>query len=197
MKRRIFLRSAAAGTLGAYAWPTLAASYERTPRDYEGPYYPVEPREIRHVLVDDAVARRQFSGHYLHFSGEVVTPAGEPHDGVTVDIWHTDPDGRYKHPRDRSSGERYAEFAYFGMTPTDRNGAFEFFTLMPGRYGWRPAHIHFKVWRGSEHLLTSQLYFQQRGGTEGKSMAAAGTMQTVSLAKGRATDLACFHRIVI
>ena len=193
----MFLRSAAAGAVGAYALPGFAASYSRTPRDYEGPYYPVEPRSIENVLVSADAARGQFAGHYLLFEGEVVTPDGEPYDGVNVDIWHTDPDGRYKHPRDRTPGERYAEFAYFGMTPTDRNGAFEFLTLMPGRYGWRPAHIHFKVWRGSQHLLTSQLYFQQRGGTEGKSMNSSGTMQTVRLTRGRGTDLACFYRIVI
>lgn len=196
MRRRLFLRSAA-GTIGALAWPAFAAPYARTPRDYEGPYYPVEPRTMNNILVSADAARERFAGQHLLFEGEVVTPDGEPQRGITVDIWQADPDGRYKHPRDRSPGERYAEFDYFGMTQTDANGAFAFFTLLPGRYGWRPSHIHFKVWRDKKPLLTSQLYFQQRGGTEGKSMNAAGSMQTVSLRKGRATDVACFHRIVL
>lgn len=139
----------------------------------------------------------KFAGHYLHFAGEVVAPTGEPISDATIDIWHTDPEGRYKHPRDRGKGERHGDFGYFGLTDANERGAFEFYTLVPGHYGGRPAHIHYKVWRGDKPVLTSQIYFRQHGGTQGKSQTQTGTAQVVSLDEGVDTDFRIFYRIVV
>ena len=79
----------------------------------------------------------------------------------------------------------------------DERGAFEFYTLVPGYYGGRPAHIHYKIWRGDNQVLTSQIYFRQRGGTKGKSQLRTGTTQIVSLDKGTDTDFRIFYRIVV
>ena len=126
--------------VSALTLPAYGSDYRKTPRDYEGPYYPVEKaREERNVLVEPEAGQGKFAGHYLRFTGEVLTPDGKAVRDARVDIWQTDPEGRYKHPRDRSAGERHSDFGYFGLSPVDRAGAFEFYTLVPGRYGWRPA----------------------------------------------------------
>lgn len=197
MRRRTFLHSAILSGVSALAPPVYGSEYSKTPRDFEGPYYPVDPREANNILVLPESGRTKFAGHYLHFAGQVVRVTGQPISDAKIDIWHTDPQGRYRHPRDRSEGERHSDFGYFGLTAVNKQGAFEFYTLVPGRYSWRPAHIHYKVWRGDKQVLTSQIYFRQRGGTEGKSQSRSGAMQIVSLEKGKDTDFRFFYRIVV
>ena len=197
MRRRTFLQSTILSSVTALAPSAYSSELPKTPRDFEGPFYPVEPRKANNILVRPEAGRSKFAGHYLHFSGEVVTPTGEPIDDAKIDIWHTDPQGRYKHPRDRSKGDRHNDFGYFGLTDVDERGAFEFYTLVPGHYGNRPAHIHYKIWRGDNPVLTSQIYFRQRGGTQGKSKSRTGSAQVVSLDKGIDTDFRIFYQVVV
>jgi len=130
----------------------------RTPRDAEGPFYPVETRDNDTPdLLQDMTTPR---GKILHFKGHVLDTAGNPQSSLVVDIWHTDSLGRYKHPSDPSRGERFDDFAYFGKASTDADGAFAFRTYIPGAYSARPAHIHYIIWDGSKRRLTSQVYFK-------------------------------------
>lgn len=197
MRRRTFIHSAVLSGVSALTMPAYGNTYPRTPRDFEGPFYPVEPRNENNVLVQAGAGNSKFKGHYLRLSGEVVTQDGQPVRDAKVDIWHTDPEGRYKHPRDREQDDLHPEFAYFGLTPVDAEGTFVFHTLVPGRYGGRPAHIHYKVWRNDIRVLTSQIYFRQHGGTENKSMSRTGSLQVVDLEEAQDTDYRVFYRIVV
>ncbi len=195
MKRRDFVRSSMIATLAAVPFSrTLAAdgALPKTPRDYEGPYYPVDGRNRTNDLITDA-AREDV----LYFRGRVVDTDGRPIARALVDMWQADPLGRYKHPRDRTPGERWDEFLYWGETFTSVDGEFEFRTYVPGDYGNRPAHIHFKVWRNRQRLLTSQVYFEQTGGARGASrQPASAALQTVSLEPER-DALSCFLQVVV
>lgn len=197
MRRRTFIQSAILSGVSALAYPAYASKYPKTPRDFEGPFYPVAPRGENNILVAPVAGKGKFSGDYLHLTGVVVTPDGQPVRDASVDIWHTDPEGRYRHPREREQDELHDDFGYFGLIRVDDKGAFEFYTLVPGRYGGRPAHIHYKVWRGNSQVLTSQIYFRQRGGTENKSMTRSGASQVVDLENAMDTDFQVFYRIVI
>ncbi len=46
---------------------------------------------------------------------------------------------------------------------TEGDGQYSFRTLKPGWYqalgAYRPAHVHFKVWKEGVELLTTQMYF--------------------------------------
>jgi protocatechuate 3,4-dioxygenase beta subunit len=151
--------------------------HQRTPGDYEGPYYPLGPRNRTNDLVIGEPRDKVHS-----FRGAVVDVNGEPYVGALVDIWHTDPLGRYKHPRDTTRGERWGDFLYWGESRTDDNGEFAFRTYVPGAYGRRPAHIHYKIWRNKQRLLTSQVYFSETGGARGASRSPSkADLQTVSL----------------
>ena len=193
MKRRLFLQTTTAVAISP-AGLLLADDGElpRTPWDHEGPFYPVGPR---HATSDLIVG--QPCEEALHLRGEVLTPDAAAVEGARVEIWQTDPLGRYRHPRDRSAGERWSDFLYWGEAETDAEGRFGFRTYVPGAYGGRPAHIHYKVWNNGRHLLTSQVYFRQTGGTRGLSRyPSRGDLQTVGLGEATA-GLSAFVRVVV
>ena len=180
MNRRKLVRSAvAAGVLAGAGPAALADRLTRTPRDYTGPFYPRNPRNRTADLIMGAP---RFE--VLHLGGRAVTPDGDPRPGLVVDIWHADPQGRYKHPRDRDQDRLLEEFLYCGEAVTDDAGRFAFRTYVPGSYAARPAeHVHYKVWSDGEELLTSQIYFAELGGPgrQARSREAAA-LQTANLA---------------
>ena len=178
MNRRKLVQSAV--TVGLLSGLPVAAGTElpKTPRDYTGPFYPKGPRNRTSDLI---VGEPQ--AEVLHLGGRVLAPDGNPLAGVLVDIWQADPNGRYKHPRDRGQNSLMDEFLYWGEASTDAEARFRFRTYVPGSYSARPAqHIHYKVWRDRQELLTSQIYFDELGGTRGLARSErAAVLQTVSL----------------
>jgi protocatechuate 3,4-dioxygenase beta subunit len=98
-------------------------------------------------------------GDILLLYGQVTNRAGDPIAGVAVEIWQTDANGIYDHPRAPLTVQRDKAFQFFGTSITDENGFYLFRTIIPGRYPPRPRHIHVKVKRGREELLTTQFYF--------------------------------------
>jgi protocatechuate 3,4-dioxygenase beta subunit len=171
----------------------------KTPADYEGPFYPVTMHEdndndLLQVKGQAGIAK----GEILNLSGTVVNTNGEPQQGLTVEIWQTDPQGRYKHPGDSTPGERDPYFQYWGATVTAGDGSFFFKTLVPGAYYPRPAHIHYKVWRDGKLLLTSQIYFKKQAeGARPPSLTGQVELQTVGLKPVKNGEFEAFFRIVI
>ena len=171
----------------------------KTPADYQGPFYPVtSQKDIDNdlTLVKGQIGVAQ--GDILNLSGMTVDTSGKPLAGLTIEIWQTDPQGRYKHPGDSSPGKRDPNFQYWGATITDTEGRFFFRTIVPGDYNPRPAHIHFKVLRNGKTILTSQIYFT--GSDEhGKipSMTPQNELQTVKLKKIKSGEFETFFRIVL
>ena len=157
MKRRRFVKSTIAAGLLSSPLAALGAEdvLAKTPRDAEGPFYPVGPRNKTNNLI---LGEPRDDVHF--FRGNVMNTFGEPLRGVLVDIWHTDRLGRYRHPEDSTQGERWDDFLYWGEAFTDDDGAFEFRTYVPAAYGRRPAHIHYKIWQNRKRILTSQVYFR-------------------------------------
>ena len=180
MNRRLFFRALAAVGVLANTWATARADNEslaRTPRDYEGPFYPQGPRNRTSDLIVGSPRER-----LLSFSGRVVGTDGKPLDKALFDFWQADPLGNYLHPRGKSADERWDEFLYWGEAITDADGRFNLRTYVPGDYGSRPPHIHFKIWSKQKHLLTSQVYFAELGGPRGAARSrAAAERQTVHL----------------
>ena len=123
--------------------------YPKTPADYEGPFYPVTKQpDIDNDLVQVKGQDGMAQGEILHLSGVVVNTKGEAQKDLTIEIWQTDPAGRYKHPGDSTPGERDPNFQYWGAAVTAADGSFFFKTIVPGSYEPRPAHIHYKVLQG-------------------------------------------------
>lgn len=98
-------------------------------------------------------------GDVLLLYGIVMDRAGHSVSDVAVEIWQTDANGIYDHPRAPSTAQRDQAFQFFGTAITDEQGFYMFRTIVPGRYPPRPRHIHVKVKREGQELLTTQFYF--------------------------------------
>lgn len=126
------------------------AACKPTTSDVQGPYYQEGAPKRTKIAADEEPGER------LSIAGTVLGPDCKPLSGALVDVWQADKDGTYHGPD--------AEYRLRGQVLTDKDGYYEFETIMPGAYalsgGFRPAHIHFTVSRPGYAPLTTQLYFQ-------------------------------------
>ncbi len=162
-RRQVLVRSGAAALVGtpALAWmarPRAAGALRPTPRQTEGPFYPVEmPADSDADLLRNG-ARVYRQGVAAWVEGRVTDVAGTPVEGAVVEIWQCDHNGHYHHPGD--GGRADQAFQGFGRTAVQADGAYRFHTLRPVRYSGRTPHIHVKVRLGERELLTTQLYVE-------------------------------------
>ena len=160
MKRRSFLISL--GTVFIPACRTVKAGM-LTPSQAEGPFYPVTPIPERNNLVLDF---NQIKGQLLTLKGRVIDQKNQPVSDVTVEIWQCDAQGIYAHPQQSGVDDFDPAFAGFGAMQTDLLGRYQFNTILPVPYFSRPPHIHVKLKKSGEELLTTQLYIQGKTGDE-------------------------------
>lgn len=171
----------------------------KTPGDYEGPFYPVtRQQDIDNDLTQVKGRSGVAKGDILNLSGIVVNTRGEAQKNLTIEIWQTDPQGRYNHPGDSTPGERDPDFQYWGATKTGLDGTFFFKTIIPGAYNPRPAHLHFKVLQEGKVILTSQIYFREpQEKTRLPSMTTQIELQTVDITPIKDSEYETFFRIVL
>jgi protocatechuate 3,4-dioxygenase beta subunit len=131
-----------------------------TPRQTEGPFYPVEwSGDVDHDLVAARGEAATALGQVLHVEGRVLDLSGDTVGGAAVGIWQCDANGIYRHPSDEGRGRRRdAGFQGRGRTVTDARGHYRFRTIRPVPYGWRTPHIHFKVQPPKRGELITQMY---------------------------------------
>ena len=119
----------------------------------------------------DSIIRSPTPGPALEFRGWVRDAAGKPIVGAEVDVWHPSPIGLYEN-QDASQ----AEMNLRGKFTTDAQGAFSFRSVKPSgypvptggptgallraqkRHNFRPAHIHFLIYKPGFKTIASQVY---------------------------------------
>jgi protocatechuate 3,4-dioxygenase beta subunit len=119
----------------------------------------------------DSLVRSETAGPALLCRVEVLDGAGAPVAGAEVDVWHASPAGLYE-----NQDPRQAPMNLRGRFITDTAGRFQFRSLMPagypvpiegpvgeliaatGRHNFRPAHLHFMVYKAGFKTLISQIY---------------------------------------
>jgi protocatechuate 3,4-dioxygenase beta subunit len=137
--------------------PVRAGSLTLTPRQTEGPFYPVTlPLDQDNDLVQVQGRPARALGTVTHVIGRVRDAQGRPLPQARVEIWQCDAKGVYLHPADR--GGRDENFQGYGQTLTDAAGAYRFRTIRPVAYPGRTPHIHFKVTPSGRSPLTTQMY---------------------------------------
>lgn len=107
-------------------------------------------------------------GQRIIVRGKVLDEDGDPVPYAFIEIWQANAAGRYIHKLDSWDAPLDPNFLGCGWTHTDENGVYEFTTIKPGNYAWkpelnqwRPAHIHFSVMGAtSTDRLITQLYFE-------------------------------------
>lgn len=159
-----------------------------TPEDDLGPFYPLDWQgEIDADLSRFGAASAE--GERLRISGVVSDRNGVPLRDAVVEIWQADRRGRYRHPG-IPEHLRDPGFQGYGRTLTGADGAYQFVTVMPGRYGSRPPHVHFRVAQPGRPEFVTQMYFRgdnREGGTNGRLPAGreALTVDARPAAEGR------------
>lgn len=170
LSRRAVVNGAAAcaalAGFGAVA-PVLAA-LGVTPRQGEGPFYPVSlPLDSDNDLVRVQGMAASAQGTVTHVLGRVLDPSGRPIGGARVEIWQCDANGRYHHPGDRNNAPLDLAFQGFGATVTDGEGAYRFRTIRPVPYPGRTPHIHFAVLAPGYERFVTQMYIAGEPGNVG------------------------------
>lgn len=164
--RRSWLRLSvglAAGTVGT-AFTLTDADKDRcavTPRQELGPFPTMQFRS----QADHDVDLTQLTGQAGIATGEVIIVTGkildtncQPIAGAIVEIWQANHHGKYRHEYD-DSGKSDPNFQGWAQAVTNAKGEYQFKTILPGLYGRRARHIHYKVAKRDYHELVTQLYF--------------------------------------
>jgi catechol 1,2-dioxygenase len=118
-----------------------------------------------------SIVRSPTPGPRLHFKGRVLDPQGKPVPGAEIDIWQSSPKGLYEN---QDPGQ--ADMNLRGLFKTDADGSFGFESVKPagypvptegptgallraqGRHNYRPAHVHFLIYKPGFKTITSQVY---------------------------------------
>jgi len=165
--RRTFLGTM---TLGAAAFATRGAFADqlvRTPPQTEGPFYPDKlPLDTDNdlLIINDAITPAV--GEVTHLGGRILDAKGNPVRNALVEIWQVDANGAYIHSRDPNRGKHGGHFQGFGRFLTGSSGEYYFRTVKPVPYPGRAPHIHYKILKGKEELLTTQCYIKGHPGNE-------------------------------
>ena len=160
-RRQLILGTAAAFGLAAIpaSWRAWAAELLRTPRQTEGPFYPLNrPSAIDNDLVRVAGQSGVAAGELTTVTGKVLDTGGRPVSGALVEIWQANAYGRYQDPRDNSSQPLDPKFKGYGTCLTDAQGLYTFQTIKPVPYPGRAPHIHFAVAGKDVPRLVTQMY---------------------------------------
>ena len=133
-----------------------------TPSLTEGPFYPDHlPLDQDNDLIIINNSLTPAVGEITQLSGRVLDLSGAPVKGVEVEIWQCDANQVYLHssdsvPKDKQRDKNFQGYGRFAVGST---GEYRFRTIKPVPYPGRPApHIHIRVKKGSQELLTSQIF---------------------------------------
>ena len=118
-----------------------------------------------------SIVRSPTPGPALFVNCVVKDQNGKPISGAEVDIWHSSPEGFYE-----QQDPKQAPMNLRGKFMTDHDGRFSFRSVKPagypipvdgpvgdlvratGRHNYRPAHLHFLIFKDGFKTLISQIY---------------------------------------
>lgn len=117
------------------------------------------------------ICRSETPGPKLEVLGQVIGEERQPIAGVEVDVWQASPIGLYE-----NQDEQQADMNLRGKFTTDDEGRFWFSSVLPAgypvpthgpvgglikaqqRHPFRPAHLHFLLWKPGYETRVSQVF---------------------------------------
>jgi protocatechuate 3,4-dioxygenase beta subunit len=145
----------------------LAEQLVLTPRQTEGPFYPVKlPLDTDNdlLIVNDSLTPAV--GEITHLSGRILDSKGDPIRNVLVEIWQVDSAGAYLHEGSSNKEKRDKNFQGFGRFLTGSTGEYYFRTIKPVPYPGRTPHIHVAIKMKGREKWTTQCYIKGHPGNE-------------------------------
>lgn len=118
-----------------------------------------------------SIVRSPTPGPVIFVNCQVKDPSGRPIAGAEVDVWHSSPEGFYE-----QQDPQQADMNLRGKFMTDGHGRFWFRSVKPAgypipvegpvgdlvraakRHNFRPAHLHFLIFKEGFKTLISQIY---------------------------------------
>jgi protocatechuate 3,4-dioxygenase, beta subunit len=191
LTRRHFARTFALGAAGVWVPGAFAEALSLTPRQTEGPFYPVDlPLDTDNdlIVVNDALTPAL--GKITHLSGRILDGSGQPIRNALVEIWQVDHRAVYLHKGSDRADKRDTNFQGFGRFLTGSSGEYYFRTIRPVPYPGRTPHIHFAVKMKGREKWTTQLYIRGE-----KQNETDGPLQSVKDPKQRESLMADFAPI--
>ncbi len=124
-----------------------------------------------HTENGGSIVRSPTPGPAMFVNARVIDQHDRPIEGAEIDVWHSSPEGLYE-----QQDEKQAHMNLRGKFMTDADGRFSFRSILPagypipingpvgdliraqGRHNYRPAHLHFLVFKQGFKTLISQVY---------------------------------------
>ncbi len=118
-----------------------------------------------------SIVRSPTPGPAMFVNAWIKDQNGKPIEGAEVDIWHSSPEGFYE-----QQDPKQAHMNLRGKFITEKDGHFSFRSVLPagypipidgpvgdliraqGRHNYRPAHLHFLIFKPGFKTLISQIY---------------------------------------
>ena len=160
-QRRRFLQGFTATAAGLFVPGAYAEALVETPRQGEGPFYPVDlPLDTDNdlIIVNDSLSPS--AGQITHLSGRILDAKRQPIRNALVEIWQVDHHGVYLHKGSNRHDQRDKHFQGFGRFMTGSSGEYYFRTIRPVAYPGRTPHIHFAVKMKGHKKWTTQCYIK-------------------------------------
>jgi protocatechuate 3,4-dioxygenase, beta subunit len=157
LDRRVFIATTLSGAASLVLPGPARAALTPTPRQTEGPFYPVSlPLDADADLATVVGRAEPAKGVIAHVLGRVLDSDSRAISGARVEIWQCDALGRYHHPLDGGGAD--PNFQGYGAVVTDREGFYRFRTIRPVPYPGRTPHIHFALSGRGFDRFTTQMY---------------------------------------
>ncbi len=159
--RRTFVGGVAMSTAFLTTPGLFAEELTKTPSMTEGPFYPEKfPRDTDNdlLVINDSITSAV--GTIVHLTGKILTPTGKPVRNAVVEAWQVDNKGAYLHKDGDGGKGRDRNFQGFGRFLTNSKGEYYFRTIKPVPYPGRTPHIHFRVVKGKQRLLSTQCFIK-------------------------------------
>ena len=132
-----------------------------TPAQTAGPFYPTSlPLDDDNDLTRVAGRGGLAQGRTTELTGRLLDVNGRPLQGMRIEIWQCDANGRYHHPRDSSKASLDENFQGHGHNDSSENGWYRFRTIRPVPYPGRTPHIHIAVFPTGMQPFVTQLYIK-------------------------------------